>query len=172
MPAASSSDRARLRRRGLVSFFRPREAAAKGIAEPALRNLVRRGVVERVGRGLYRIVSNDVGERPVSEWWVSAQGCGKWVNVYQSQSFADWFGFIPVVGPWGINNTLSGIGNGVAAIGGGGDWSDVVGSAGGQLGAADGAENYEVDYPHIDAKSYMMEAGNYLGELVQKGIIR
>ncbi len=107
MPAASSSDRARLRRRGLVSFFRPREAAAKGIAEPALRNLVRRGVVERVGRGLYRIVSNDVGERPVSEWWVSAQGCGKWVNVYQSQSFADWFGFIPVVGPWGINNTLS-----------------------------------------------------------------
>ncbi len=65
MPVASPPDRSSLRRLGLVSFFRPREAAAKGIAEPALRTLVRRGVIERVGRGLYRVVSNDVGEHPV-----------------------------------------------------------------------------------------------------------
>jgi hypothetical protein len=109
---------------------------------------------------------------PVSEWWVSAQECGKWVNVYQAQTFADWFGFIPVVGPVVINGTLSGIGNGVAAIGGGGDSSDWIASTGGQLGSEDGAENYEVDFPHLNATAYMGEAIKHLSELVSRGILR
>lgn len=37
------------------SFFRPGQAEADGLSRSRLRTLVRRGTVERVGRGLYRL---------------------------------------------------------------------------------------------------------------------
>lgn len=44
-----------LRAGSLGSFFRPSEVADVGITREQLRTLVRRGAVERVGRGLYRM---------------------------------------------------------------------------------------------------------------------
>lgn len=51
-----------LRRRGLGAFFRPADALALGISEPSLRTLLRRGIVEKVARGLYRIAGSDTSE--------------------------------------------------------------------------------------------------------------
>ena len=62
MPKAKKDEAAALRATGLGAFFRPTDASAVGITEPALRTLVRRGLVERVTRGLYRITGSDVSE--------------------------------------------------------------------------------------------------------------
>lgn len=60
MPApASKLTPASLRRAGLGAFFRPCDLRPLGITEAMLRNLVRRGEVERVARGLYRLVAAD-----------------------------------------------------------------------------------------------------------------
>ncbi|MBZ0152998.1 MAG: type IV toxin-antitoxin system AbiEi family antitoxin domain-containing protein [Planctomycetes bacterium] len=52
----------RLQRAGLGVFFRPRDVESLGISEPALRTLQRRGVVERIARGLYRLASIEPSE--------------------------------------------------------------------------------------------------------------
>lgn len=51
-----------LRHAGLGAFFRPSDALALGVTEPSLRTLLRRGVIERVARGLYHIVGSDTSE--------------------------------------------------------------------------------------------------------------
>jgi predicted transcriptional regulator of viral defense system len=58
-----SADLAELLRAGrLGAFFRPGQAADAGLTRQRLRTLVRRGVVERVGRGLYRVADADPTE--------------------------------------------------------------------------------------------------------------
>ncbi len=53
---ARSTDPADLFREGrLGAFFRPSQAADAGITRERLRTLVRRGAVEHIGRGLYRM---------------------------------------------------------------------------------------------------------------------
>jgi len=52
-PAPLSQDR--LRRAGIGAFFRPGQLDALGISYDELRRLVKRGVVEHVARGLYRL---------------------------------------------------------------------------------------------------------------------
>jgi len=53
---ADGKDRAdRLRAAGLRSFFRPCQAVDAGLSREDLRPLVRRGQIELVGRGLYRL---------------------------------------------------------------------------------------------------------------------
>ena len=47
----------RLRQAGLGSFFRPRQLEGLGIDYRRLQTLVREGAVERVARGLYRLVA-------------------------------------------------------------------------------------------------------------------
>ncbi len=53
---------ARLRAAGLGAFFRPGQVADTGISRDQLRTLVRRGTVEHVGRGLYRMADAEATE--------------------------------------------------------------------------------------------------------------
>ena len=62
MDSTRATDGKSLRARGLGAFFRPVDDDAVGISEPAIRVLLRRGVVERVSRGLYRIVGSDASQ--------------------------------------------------------------------------------------------------------------
>ncbi len=50
------------KRAGIGSYFRPKDLEPLGINEPALRTLVRRGKVEKVARGLYRLTDAEVSE--------------------------------------------------------------------------------------------------------------
>lgn len=62
---AASSPRlsiASLRRANLGTFFRPCDLERLDITEANLRTLVRRGTVEKVARGLYRLVAADTSE--------------------------------------------------------------------------------------------------------------
>ena len=51
-----------LRAGGLGAFFRPSQMADAGITRDQLRTLIRRGTVERVGRGLYRMIAAEPTE--------------------------------------------------------------------------------------------------------------
>ena len=53
---------ATLRKAGLGAFFRPSDLEPLGISEPMLRTLVRRGTVERVAHGLYRLTAAETSE--------------------------------------------------------------------------------------------------------------
>lgn len=53
---------ASLRRAGLGTFFRPGDLEPLGITETMLRTLVRRGTVEKIARGLYRLVAAEATE--------------------------------------------------------------------------------------------------------------
>jgi predicted transcriptional regulator of viral defense system len=59
-PSADPEDL--LRKCGLGAFFRPGQVEEVGITRHQLRTLERRGVVERVGRGLYRIADAEPTE--------------------------------------------------------------------------------------------------------------
>lgn len=60
---ARSTDPAELFREGrLGAFFRPSQAADAGITRERLRTLVRRGAVEHIGRGLYRMADAEPTE--------------------------------------------------------------------------------------------------------------
>ena len=50
-----------LRRAGLGAFFRPGDIEPLGITEPTLRRLVRDNLVEKVARGLYRLIAMEPG---------------------------------------------------------------------------------------------------------------
>ena len=50
------------KRAGIGAFFRPKDLEPLGISEPALRTLVRRGVVEKIARGLYRLTAAEISE--------------------------------------------------------------------------------------------------------------
>jgi predicted transcriptional regulator of viral defense system len=52
----------RLRASGLGAFFRPSQVDEAGLTRDQLRTLVRRGSVERVGRGLYRLADAEATE--------------------------------------------------------------------------------------------------------------
>ncbi len=52
-----------LRQAGLGAIFRPNQLETIGIEYPDLRRLVRSGAVERIGRGLYRLVAAEPTER-------------------------------------------------------------------------------------------------------------
>ena len=52
----------RLRRAGLGAFFRPTQVAEAGFTRDQLRTLVRRGQVEHVARGLYRLADAEPTE--------------------------------------------------------------------------------------------------------------
>ncbi len=63
MAAASPKlSMASLRRASLGAFFRPCDLESLGITEANLRTLVRRGTVEKVARGLYRLVAANTSE--------------------------------------------------------------------------------------------------------------
>jgi len=62
MPDNQELTTERLAQAGLGSFFRPRDLEPLGISEPMLRTLVRKGVVERVARGLYHLSAAEVAE--------------------------------------------------------------------------------------------------------------
>ena len=51
-----------LRASQLGAFFRPSQMAAAGITRDQLRALIRRGAIERIGRGLYRTVDAEPTE--------------------------------------------------------------------------------------------------------------
>lgn len=53
---------ARLRAAELGAFFRPTQVAQAGLTRDQLRTMVRRGSVERIGRGLYRLADAEVTE--------------------------------------------------------------------------------------------------------------
>jgi predicted transcriptional regulator of viral defense system len=53
---------ARLRAAGITGFFRPFQLASAGLTRDQLPALVRSGLVERVGRGLYRIAGAEITE--------------------------------------------------------------------------------------------------------------
>jgi len=55
-------DLKRLRRAGIGAFFRPSQLEALGISYDELRRLVTRGIVERLGRGLYRLADAEPSE--------------------------------------------------------------------------------------------------------------
>ncbi|MBK8977884.1 MAG: type IV toxin-antitoxin system AbiEi family antitoxin domain-containing protein [Planctomycetes bacterium] len=61
-----------LERAGLGAYFRPRDVEALGVTEPMLRTLLRRGVVEKVARGLYRLTA-----APASEHEAVAATCAR-----------------------------------------------------------------------------------------------
>ena len=61
-----------LRNLGAWTFFRPRDAAARGVDARALRRLVGNGSVERVARGLYR-----VAEAEPTEHYTRAAVCAR-----------------------------------------------------------------------------------------------
>ena len=52
----------RLRAAKLGAFFRPSQLIEAGLTRDRIRTLVRRGSVERIGRGLYRLADADVTE--------------------------------------------------------------------------------------------------------------
>ena len=73
---ARSGDLAELLRAGhLGAFFRPGQAADAGLTRQQLRTLVRRGAVERVGRGLYRVA----GAEPTENYSI-AMACARVPN--------------------------------------------------------------------------------------------
>ena len=53
---------AALRRAGVGAFFRPIDLEPLGITEPMLRTLIRRGTIEKIARGLYRLVGAETSE--------------------------------------------------------------------------------------------------------------
>ena len=55
-------DLKRLRRAGIGAFFRPSQLEPLGISYDELRRLVKRGTVERLGRGLYRLADAEPSE--------------------------------------------------------------------------------------------------------------
>ncbi len=57
-----------LRTADLGAFFRPRDAEAAGITYRQLRNMEARGLLERVGRGLYRQTGADITENHGIAW--------------------------------------------------------------------------------------------------------
>ena len=63
---------ASLQRAGLGVFFRPCDLEPLGITEANLRTLVRRGTVEKVARGLYRLAA-----APTSEHYAIAATCAR-----------------------------------------------------------------------------------------------
>jgi predicted transcriptional regulator of viral defense system len=52
----------RLQKAGLGAFFRPRDVEPLGVSFPGLQRLVATGTVEKVGPGLYRLVSAAANE--------------------------------------------------------------------------------------------------------------
>jgi predicted transcriptional regulator of viral defense system len=60
--ARGSDSVERLRTGNLGAFFRPSQVAELGLTRDQLRTLVRRGQVEHVGRGLYRLADADATE--------------------------------------------------------------------------------------------------------------
>ncbi len=60
--AQAANPAAILRASHLGAFFRPSQMTAAGITRDQLRTLIRRGVVERIGRGLYRTVDAEPTE--------------------------------------------------------------------------------------------------------------
>jgi predicted transcriptional regulator of viral defense system len=62
MPPKELLTLAKAKRAGIGTFFRPKDLEPLGITEPALRTLVRRGTVEKVARGLYRLTAAEVSE--------------------------------------------------------------------------------------------------------------
>jgi predicted transcriptional regulator of viral defense system len=59
---AQSSQAANLRPTGLGAFFRPSQLSTAGLTRDQLPALIRRGTVERISRGLYRIVDAEPTE--------------------------------------------------------------------------------------------------------------
>lgn len=51
-----------LRQAGIVGFFRPNQVGAAGLTRNQLPSMLRAGVIERVGRGLYRIADAEPTE--------------------------------------------------------------------------------------------------------------
>ncbi|MCB9920215.1 MAG: type IV toxin-antitoxin system AbiEi family antitoxin domain-containing protein [Planctomycetes bacterium] len=62
MPAIPDLTASTLRKAGLGAYFRPSDLEPLGITEPRLRTLVRRGTVEKVAHGLYRLTVADGSE--------------------------------------------------------------------------------------------------------------
>jgi predicted transcriptional regulator of viral defense system len=62
MVDAPKLDLKRLHGAGIGSFFRPSQLEPLGISYDDLRRLVKRGTVERLGRGLYRLAGADPSE--------------------------------------------------------------------------------------------------------------
>ena len=62
MPATTTLGTRAMRRAGLGSFFRPKDVGTFGIDESSLRRLVKRGIVETVARGLYRLAASEGSE--------------------------------------------------------------------------------------------------------------
>ncbi|OZG74144.1 hypothetical protein BTA51_03730 [Hahella sp. CCB-MM4] len=82
---------------------------------------------------------------PVSLWPFGKVVAGKWVNVYQKQSFWDsTIGAVPILG-----NALSALITLPSALH---DSSDYIANVGGQLGSENGAYNIEVEFPHSGAQ--------------------
>lgn len=61
-PAAHLEPAERLRKAGLGAFFRAERVQAAGLTRDQIPALLRSGVVERVGRGLYRMTDAEVTE--------------------------------------------------------------------------------------------------------------
>lgn len=62
MPISTSFSLNHLKNKGVGAFFRPNQLPELGLTPDQLRTLVRRGLVERVARGLYRHTEADVTE--------------------------------------------------------------------------------------------------------------
>ena len=73
--APASDPEERLRAARLGAFFRPSQVAEAGITRDQLRALVRRGTVEHVGRGLYRM-----GDVEPTEHYSLAMACARVPN--------------------------------------------------------------------------------------------
>ena len=61
-PTAPSLHSDRLRAAGLGAFFRPAQLAARGLTPDQIPSMIRRGVVTRVSRGLYRLTDAEPTE--------------------------------------------------------------------------------------------------------------
>ena len=57
-----NEDTERLHQAGITAFFRPSQLAAAGMSRDRLRSLVRKGIVEQVARGLYRLTDAEPTE--------------------------------------------------------------------------------------------------------------
>lgn len=62
MTSPATLTQATLRKAGLGAYFRPTDLERIGVDEPMLRTLVRRGTVERLAYGLYRLTAADSSE--------------------------------------------------------------------------------------------------------------
>ena len=62
MPPKELLTPSKAKRAGIGTFFRPKDLEPLGISEPALRTLIRRGTVEKVARGLYRLTAAEISE--------------------------------------------------------------------------------------------------------------